>query len=188
MNKLYIGIQPGDIGFTKGGGFVGWLIRHGTASAYAHTFVYHKLIRKFEDGTEEWQTVEAFPKLNPSDDGVCYRIRTEAPSKVIRLWRSQREQQAILDKSHSLVGTRYGWGEITRIALRMVGIKVKGWESNHRMICSNHCTQSALAARPQLKAFFKYQPSDVWPGYLAEVSDGIDWAQDRINDSIRRNK
>lgn len=187
-NELWIGIQPGDIGFTKGGGIVGWIIRHGTASAYAHSFVYHRLIKLSPNGQEIWSTVEAWPSSKKRLDGVQFRVRTEAPDKVVRLWRTNREQQAILEKSTSMVGTRYGWGEIARIGLRFVGIKVKGWESNHRVICSNHCTQSALAGRGSLKEFFNYQPSDVWPGELAETADKILWVQERISKVIGKVK
>lgn len=182
MKSPYIRIQPGDIGFTKGGGLVGWLIRHGTGSAYAHTFVYHRYL-----GNGAWETVEAFPSLNKRKDGVRVRTRTEAPIKVVRIWRTPREQQAVLDKSSSMVGTRYGWGEIFRIALRFVGVKVRGWESDKRAICSNHCTQSALAARPTLRSLFKYQPSQIWPGELATTLDGIQWAEDRLRE-IRKKR
>lgn len=178
---MWIDIKPGDIGFTKGGGFVGWIIRHGTGSAYAHSFVYHKPL-----GNGTWETVEAFPSLKRQKDGVRVRIRTEQPDKVVRTWVTKNEQKAILLHSASMVGARYGWGEIIRIALRFVGIKVRGWESDSRVICSNHCAQSILAARPGLKALFKYRPSMIWPGELATTCDAIDWAQDRIRDRKHR--
>lgn len=177
----WIDIQPGDIGFTKGGGLVGWIIRHGTGSAYAHTFVYHKYL-----GKGRWETVEAFPSARKQKDGVRVRVRTEAPIKVVRLWRTRGEQDAILAHSTSMVGTRYGWGEIFRIALRFVGIKVRGWESDKRAICSNHCTQSLLAARPSLEKMFKYKPSSVWPGELATTCDAISWAQARFSRRLRK--
>ena len=183
---MYIDIQPGDIGFTRGGGLVGFLICHGTGSAYAHSFVYHKLLSRTPDGRETWQTVEAWPSLRKQKDGIRVRTRTEEPAKVVRTWRTRNEQSAILEHSMSMVGTRYGWGEIFRIALRFVGIKVKGWESNKRAICSNHCTQSVLASRSALKVFFKYSPSNTWPGELATTLDAISWAQDRISDRKRR--
>ena len=178
---IWIDIKPGDIGFTKGGGFVGWIIRHGTGSAYAHSFVYHKPL-----GNGTWETVEAFPSLKSQKDGVRVRVRTEQPDKVVRTWVTRNEQTAILLHSASMVGTRYGWGEIFRIALRFVGIKIRGWESDSRAICSNHCTQSILAARPGLKALFKYRPSMTWPGELATTCDAIDWAQDRVKDRKHR--
>jgi len=179
--NTWIDIQPGDIGFTKGGGFVGWIIRHGTGSAYAHSFVYHKYL-----GNGAWETIEAWPSLNKEKDGVRVRVRTEAPIKVSRLWRTRNEQAKILIHSASMVGTRYGWGEILRIALRFVGIKVRGWESPKRAICSNHCTASILAARPKLRELFKYSPSMTWPGELATTADFLDWSQSRINDRKHR--
>lgn len=168
----WIDIQAGDIGFTKGGGFVGWLIRHGTGSAYAHSFVYHKYL-----GNGAWQTVEAWPSIRKDKDGVRVRVRTEAPIKVARTWRTKGEQERLLDHSMSMVGTRYGWGEIVRIALRFIGIKIKGWESANRAICSNHCTASILASRPKLKPLFKYRPSMTWPGELAKTLDGVMWLE-----------
>jgi len=182
--NTWVDIQPGDIGFTKGGGFVGWIIRHGTGSAYAHTFVYHKLIKR-TDAIEVWETVEAWPSLNKQKDGVRVRTRTEAPIKVVRLWRTRGEQARILEHSKSMVGTRYGWGEIVRIGLRFVGIKVRGWESNKRAICSNHCTQSVLAARPKLSKIFRYPPSMVWPGELATTCDAVEWIESRFNNKKR---
>jgi hypothetical protein len=179
--NTWLDIQPGDIGFTKGGGLVGWIIRHGTGSAYAHSFVYHKYL-----GNNTWETIEAWPSLNKQKDGVRVRVRTEAPIKVSRLWRTRNEQAKILIHSASMVGTRYGWGEILRIALRFVGVKVRGWESPKRAICSNHCTASVLAARPKLRELFKYSPSMTWPGELATTSDFIDWSQSRINDRKHR--
>jgi len=179
--NTWIDIQPGDIGFTKGGGFVGWIIRHGTGSAYAHSFVYHKYL-----GNGAWETIEAWPSINKGKDGVRVRVRTEAPIKVSRLWRTRNEQAKILIHSASMVGTRYGWGEILRIALRFVGIKVRGWESPKRAICSNHCTASILAARPKLRELFKYSPSMTWPGELATTADFLDWSQSRINDRKHR--
>lgn len=177
MDKLFIGIKPGDIGFTKGGGLIGWVIRHGTGSPYAHCFIYHHYL-----GNGKWKTIEAFPSIKRSKDGVRYRVRTEEPIKIVRMWRTKNEQRDILVHSESMVGVRYGWGEITRIALRFLGIKIKGWESNKRAICSNHCTQSLLAARPQLNIIMKYKPSQVWPGELANVTDYICWLEDRIGE------
>jgi hypothetical protein len=178
--NTWIDIQPGDIGFTKGGGIVGWIIRHGTGSAYAHTFVYHKHL-----GNGIWETVEAWPSTRKNKDGVRVRTRTEAPIKVARIWRTRGEQDRILKHSESMIGTRYGWGEILRIALRFVGIKVNGWESTKRAICSNHCTASVLASRPSLSNLFRYSPSLTWPGELATTVDGAIWLEQRINDKKR---
>jgi len=179
--SLWIDIKPGDIGFTKGGGFVGWLIRHGTGSSYAHTFIYHN---KLSNGV--WETVEAFPSVKKNKDGVQIRVRTEEPLKIVRAWRTPNEQRDILTHSLSMVGTRYGWGEIFRIALRFIGVKIKGWESANRAICSNHCTSSILYSRPALQYFFKYKPSMTWPGELSTTLDKITWAEDRITDRKSR--
>jgi hypothetical protein len=144
--------------------------------------VYHKLLNTAKDGTQTWETVEAYPSVRKNKDGVRVRVRTNLPTKVVRTWRTGRERETILSTSRSLVGTGYGWGEITRIAFRMIGIKFPGWDSPKRMICSNHCTQSVLAARPGLSLFFKYKPYEIWPGELAATSDAIVWAQARISE------
>jgi hypothetical protein len=175
--SVWVDIKPGDIGFTKGGGLIGWVIRHGTGSPYAHSFVYHKPL-----GKGYWETVEAWPALRSDRDGVRVRIRTEAPDKVIRIAGTPEEVNALLSASSALVGVRYGWGEIVRIALRFLGIKVKGWESSSRAICSNHCTQAVLASRPALAPLFQYAPSHTWPGELAAALDRICWIQDRVLD------
>ena len=179
MRELLIDIKPGDIGFTKGGGFVGWIIRHGTGSAYAHTFVY---VKKNYDGS--WETIEAWPSKKSAFDGTRFRTRTELPEKVVRVWRNRAEQSAIIRKSRQLVGTRYGWGEILRIAARFVGVKfIPKYDSQKRAICSNVTMQAVLAARPELKHFFRYESYQTWPGELAETLDRLVWAQDRIREN-----
>lgn len=183
---MFIDIQPGDMGFDKGGGFVGWIIRHGTGSAYDHCFIYHELMSTDKQGNQVWKTVEAWPSLRKQKDGVRVRIRTADPSKVVRVWRTKNEQSKILEKSLSMVGTKYGWGEIFRIALRFIGIKIRGWESERGAICSNHCAQSVLYARPELKAFFTYPPSFIWPGEVATCVDCVVWNQDRIQERKRK--
>jgi len=178
MKNLLINIQPGDIGFTKGGGFVGWVIRHGTGSTYAHSFVY---ISKNTD--DSWNTIEAWPSSKSALDGTRFRIRTELPEKVVRVWRTKSEQSAIIKKSRELVGTRYGWGEILRIAARFIGIKfIPKYDSNKRAICSNVTMQAVLAGRSSLKYFFKYESYQTWPGELADTLDRISWAQDRMRE------
>jgi len=181
MRELFLDIKPGDIGFTKGGGFVGWIIRHGTGSAYAHVFVY---VKPLKNGN--WETIEAWPSKKAHLDGTRRRIRTELPEKIVRVWRSHDEQAAILNKSAELVGTRYGWGEILRIALRFVGIKfIPRYDSSKRAICSNVTMQAVLASRAGLGPLFRFESFQTWPGELAETLDRIVWAQDRIRERRR---
>jgi hypothetical protein len=176
MRELLIDIKPGDIGFTKGGGFVGWIIRHGTGSAYAHVFVY---VKQNSDGS--WETIEAWPSRRAIKDGTRVRTRTELPEKVVRIWRNRNEQNRIIKKSRELVGTRYGWGEILRIAARFIGIKfIPKYDSHKRAICSNVTMQAVLAARPQLKPVFRFETYQTWPGELADTLDRIVWIQNRI--------
>lgn len=175
--NLWDKIKPGDIGFTRGGGLVGWLIRHGTGSRYAHCFIY---VHKLNNGN--WLTVEAYPSRDASKDGVQLRLRTEAPDKVVRIWRDVAEQGALITKSVSMIGVKYGWGEIARIALRFAGIKIKGWESDTRVICSNHVAQSVIHANESFKYFLSYPPSHIWPGELAGNLDAVSWYRERLNE------
>lgn len=182
MSNLWLGIKPGDVGFSRGEGIVGWIIRHGTTSPYAHSFIYHRLLGTSPDGTQTWETVESY-----GGDGVRTRVRTQAPEKVVRVWRNSKEQARILEKSSSLVGSGYGWGEIVRIAFRLIGIKLPPMKDNpKRLICSNHTLQSVLAARPSLEYFFKYAPHEIWPGEVAKTLDSIVWVESRIKERKKR--
>jgi hypothetical protein len=164
-------IQPGDIGFDAGVGLSGQVIRLGTKSSYGHCWVYHQLLEVQEDGTELWSTVEAGPR-----GGLLWRERTRLPNKVVRVWRDRFEQSDIIKKSAAMVGAGYGWGEIARIVARILGIKVRRWQDNpNRVICSNHVAQAALAARPDLGFYLRYEPNEIWPGELAVTFDAYVW-------------
>jgi hypothetical protein len=159
-------IRPGDIGFDGGGGISGWVIRTGTGSSYGHCWVYHS---RNADGT--WLTLEAGPK-----EGLVFRTRKAGPNKVVRLWRDEQERAALLRASEKLAGSRYGWGEIARIVCRILGIKVRRWRDNpNHVICSNHVTQAALAARPELAHYLRFAFNEVWPGELAITLDAMQW-------------
>lgn len=178
MPDPWIGIKPGDVGFSSGEGIVGWIIRKGTNSPYAHAFIYHRRIGVNDEGQTVWETVESY-----GGDGVRVRERTEPPEKVVRIWRHSKEQARILEKSNSLVGSGYGWGEIIRIAFRLIGIKLPPMKDDPtKLICSNHVTQCVLAARPTLAGEFKYAPHEVWPGELAMTLDRIVWTQERLKE------
>ena len=176
MGSSMQNIRPGDIGFDRGGGIVGWIIRHGTGSTYAHCFVY---VGKYDDGS--WMTVEAYPSVWPSKDGVQVRSRTQPANKLVRVGENTEEVSAIVLRSLEMVGTKYGWGEIARIALRMVGIRFKAWDSPKRAICSNHCAQAALAGRPEVVHYLRYKPFEIWPGELAASLDAYIWNRDNDN-------
>lgn len=164
-------IQPGDIGFDAGVGISGLIIRLGTKSAYGHCWVYHECVGIDDEGDEIWLTVEAGPR-----EGLVQRFRKRQPNKVVRLWQDELEQSAILRASQELVGSRYGWGEIARIVARILGIKVRRWQDNPgRVICSNHVAQAALAGRPDLGFYLRYEPFEIWPGELAVTLDAFVW-------------
>lgn len=178
MYDFYAWIKPGDIGFDKGIGLSGFLIRTGTQSQHGHCWIYHEKLAVHDDLSETWLTVEAGPK-----EGLIYRHRRVAPNKVVRIWRSEKERLAILEKSSAMVGQKYGWGEIARIVLRILGIKIKkGKDNPNRAICSNHVAQCVLAAFPHWRLFMKYEYFEIWPGELAQTLDVIRWMQDRTKD------
>jgi hypothetical protein len=169
----WINIQPGDIGWDGGTGIFGWVIRRSTG-VFGHTWVYHRLLELEADGTEVWETVEA------GANGVQVRTRTRPAVKVVRLWRDPAEQVRILDASLSCVGRKYGWGEIGRLALHTVGIRIKGWRDNpSRMICSNHVAWTIRKARPGIERTMPYPPQHIWPQRLAEWADWLEWTQRR---------
>jgi len=167
-------IEPGDIGFDGGIGISGWLIRRATG-AYGHVFIYHE---KLDNGA--WRTVEAGPS------GVLFRIRTRPANKVIRLWNTKVEQARILAASSECAGRKYGWGEIARIVLHMVGIKVNGWKDNKgRMICSNHVAYAVGQMKKGIKHTMPYKPEHIWPQKLAEWCDWYIWTRARIAEKRR---
>lgn len=169
----WVGIEPGDVGFDGGVGIPGWLIRRATG-AFGHTWVYHEYLGTDDDGLEVWDTVEA------GANGVQHRVRTRPPVLVVRPWRNEEEQEALLAGSEEQVGLGYGWGEFFRLALHSIGIRIKGWRDNpDRVICSNHVARSILAARPQLELTMPYPPQHIWPQRLAEWLTWVRWTTDR---------
>lgn len=167
----FIGIEPGDIGFDGGTGFFGWLIRRSTG-VYGHTWIYHRYLHLDSKNREVWETVEAGPR------GVKRQVRTRPPVKVVRLWRNKQEQQALLAASEACIGRKYGWGEIVRLALRTVGVKISGTRDNPgRMICSNHVSSSIVVAVPPLGSVLPYRPNHMWPQRLAEWCDWVLWTR-----------
>ena len=164
-------IRPGDVGFDEGVGLSGWIIRLGTRSAYGHCWVYHGLVDVLDDGTEVWDTVEAGPRM-----GLIHRLRTVQPNKVVRVWQDEFQRKDLLQASEALVGCRYGWGEIFRIVVNILRIKVRKWGDNpNAVICSNHVAQAILAARPDFGLYLRHEPNEIWPGELAVTLDAFMW-------------
>jgi hypothetical protein len=166
-------IAPGDIGFDAGKGVFGWLIRRVTGSR-AHTWVYVRYLGKNEHGDEVWLTDEAGPWR------IQERQRTRRPNKVIRMWRCSTEQEDILLASQRLIGEKYSWREIIRLAIyKLTGIT---WKTDPRgYICSGHVATVIAAARPDL-AFgnfmgMRHPAHRIWPDELANWSDTVLWHQ-----------
>ena len=109
VDRAWTGIQPGDIGFDRGGGVIGFLIRHFSHSPYAHCWVYHSRSEPVGDDPI-WVTAEAYP------GGLKYREREQARvHRVVRVWRDEDERQELLSKSDELVGSGYNYRELFRI-------------------------------------------------------------------------
>lgn len=173
----WVGIQPGDIGFDGGQGLFGWIIRRATGT-FGHVWVYHEYLGLDKKGREIWKTVEAGPR------GIKFQDRTRTPVKVVRLWKTKKQQAAILAESGACVGAKYGWGEIVRLALHTIGIRVKGWQDNpKRMICSNHTARSVVAGIKHLELTLPYPPQHIWPQRLAEWCDWVLWTQARAKET-----
>lgn len=175
----WIYVAAGDVGFDGGGGPFGWIIRRATGS-YGHTWVYDRFLYVDGRGREVWRTVEAGPS------GIKYRTRAAGPVKVVRMWRTQAERAAIVEASRACVGRKYGWGEIVRLALHTVGIRVGGWRDNpKRMICSNHVAHAVTAGVPSLLLTLPYPPPHIWPQRLAEWCDWVLWTRARAGERYR---
>lgn len=172
-SREFKNIQPGDIGFDGGKGISGLIIRIGTGSAYGHCFVYHKYL-----GGNKWETVEAGPK------GVRLKHRTGPANKVVRVWRDELERQRLIRVSSLLRGCKYGWGEIARIVLHLVGFNIRSKDNPKRVICSNHVAQAVLAARPEFILNMDYRNYEIWPGELAVSLDEFLWNEEgQYNDT-----
>lgn len=164
-------IQAGDIGFSKGNGLSGFLIRLGTRSAYGHCWVYDHVLSCDADGNETWATVEAWPSK-----GVALCERSDNPIKVVRVCRNSVEQSDLLNASRNFIGCRYGWGEIVRIFFRFLNIKFNRWPDNiNSVICSNHVAQSVALGRPDFDLYLRYPYNEIWPGELAITLDAFIW-------------
>ena len=173
-------IKPGDIGFDEGKGIFGWLIRRVTGSR-AHCWVYiQRLGVEPISGKEVWLTDEAGPRK------VQERIRTHQPNKVIRLWRTSSEQRLIVTTSSSLLGQKYSWREIARLAVfRLTG---KTWNTDPRgYICSGHVATCIAAARWDLAygmpLGMRHPTHRIWPEEIATWSDTVIWRELVLPDS-----
>jgi hypothetical protein len=160
------GIEPGDIGYDRGGGLVGWAIGAFCRTAQSHSYLY---VQRQPDGA--WWTHEA---RGGGPLKLCRRVKP--PNKVHRVWHTEPERKALLAKSSELVGTGYDYRELIRICLTMLGLPIlKAKDNKGKVICANHVAQCVLAARPDIP--LSYAPEAIWPGKLAEDLDQLEFAE-----------
>ena len=128
MNKYEPRI--GDYGVIKTNGWMGWLIRVGTASRWNHAFIY----------IGHGQIVEANPKgVEISDVSKYDKVGEIAWNKHEELTMDQRLD--IITRAEAFIGYSYGFASILVIALRALGLKIfptlrKVAENENRVICS----------------------------------------------------
>ena len=128
MNKYEPRI--GDYGVIKTNGWMGWLIRVGTASRWNHAFIY----------IGHGQIVEANPKgVEISDVSKYDTVGEIAWNKHEKLTSAQRLK--IITRAQDFVGSSYGFTQILIIAFRAIGLKIlptlrKVAENKESVICS----------------------------------------------------
>lgn len=151
--------QPriGDYGVVKTKGWMGWLIRVGTASRWNHAFIYI--------GND--QIVEA----NPT--GVSISPVSKYP---LIAWNQHEEltdaqRKKIVSRAKAFVGEPYGFGAILVIALKILGLKIitklfnEFAENENSVICSQLVAWSYSVAKKKVS----YKPhAFTTPGDLAE--------------------
>jgi len=182
-------LQPGDIAFDGGAGIIGALIRRGTTSPWAHCFV---LVEQVSD--TEWTTHEAYPgglkerRRDSSTIGHAIRIAHTQHQRASLLATSHALVGSRYGYGELLrIVAHYMWRHKWVLAIVAIASAVTGntlaltvatalltagvlsltrFDNPKAVICSNHCTQAALAARPDLADWLRFPPKMVWPGEL----------------------
>lgn len=172
-------LLPGTIFFTRGEGLVGWNIRHGSGSFFAHCGVVHRDL-----GGGEYSVVEALWSSDPVQDGTRFRVRRfDDPQWQYKfVWLPDDGQRvALLDASErlGLERPRYDWPELVRIAARGAGVKWRRPAGERRLICSHHVARCVVEAAPEFEEFLPCPVGSVWPGALAAALDAWLWQDDR---------
>lgn len=151
-------LRVGDMALATGeqARWYSWLIRVGTRSRYSHV----RLVID-PDGT----TVEA------TDGGVRYG-RVQPTDVVLRPPLLHHQRALIPGIAADLIGTPYGWVDVTVLGLAQVGIRLPGLskqiERPDRLFCSQLVDHVWRLAGYQ--AFDDgRQPQNVSPGDLADV-------------------
>lgn len=194
MNYQWNNIEPGDLVWTSGGGVVGWIIRVFTQHPYAHVGV----VTQVEGDLLTMD--EAFPGgLRRTTRGV------QTVSRAIRVHRTPEEARTIVSKSNSLVGSKYAYGELLRIAawrvdrvvelwavLALIGLVLSAWPFmvagfsliafgllKHVEWDSDRLICSNHVAQSVLAArpdiSLSHVPSRIWPGKLEDDLQYVVW-------------
>jgi uncharacterized protein YycO len=148
----------GSYGVTATGGIAGWFIRLGTFSRYNHAFIVGPagIIIEATPWGARYGHISLYPRAR-------YNLHTVLPEET-------REQ--IWRNAQALLGTKYGWLDISALSLRFFGLKFKWIEKRiqrqDRLICSQLV---ALAYRRAGVYLFDdgRLPQDVTPGDLADI-------------------
>lgn len=163
-------MQPGDVFFTRGDGLVGWVIRHGSGSFYAHVGV---LVERCADG--DWIVAEALYSSNGLLSGTRLRKRSFVRGELTRFVnvapdRASRDRFVNVARAAAVKGHRYDLPELLRIAARGVGIRWSRPKSDAR-ICSAVVAEWLVEVWPEFGWFLPVPVLSVWPGLLAHCVD-----------------
>lgn len=154
---------PGSYGVVATHGFYPWLIRIGTHSRYNHAFLVvddQGGIIEADPGGARRSTITAYAG-NP----ILY---SNDPMTL-----SQRN--AAITKATVLLGTGYGWLDITRLSLRSLGLQwnwlTTAADNEKAMICSQLVAACGQAAGLDWNCG-RENPAAVTPGDLANRITG----------------
>jgi cell wall-associated NlpC family hydrolase len=115
-----------------------WLIRVGTRSEFDHAFVVvgGGQIIEAQPGGARWAELSDY-------EGQLLVFDSEEPV-------TPAQAKRVIDKAITLIGTRYGWTDIARLALRCLGVQwrwlTQAADNERAMICSQLVATCGAAA------------------------------------------
>jgi hypothetical protein len=176
MTRAIKAIKPGDIGLTRIGGFLGFLVslgQHfaGDSSKYTHTYIV------LDDET----VIAGQPGGARIDKLSDYKNK----AIYIQLDLTDEQRDTIVREAKTLEGTPYSFLDYIAIGLARFGIKPK-WLTNFikntgHMICSQLCDEVYRRAGVHLFNDGRL-PQEVTPGDLLYVLAGEDnWIEIQNN-------